>query len=219
MGQKVKRECPSCGATYQADETRLRHGRQTTCSRACSYAARAALQTTAVDVSCAMCGKTVQRCPSVRKSRHGAEYCSRACHYKGRSEGLTGRVVVDGYNLTPESRARASAAAARLYATGDTFPIPITEVQVSEALLALGVGHVHQHVIDLDSRSVAVDLFFPGRKLVVEIDTLGLHRQPKHRKADAKRDAELAAAGYTVRRVPDDRDPAAILARVLAVLV
>jgi len=165
-----------------------------------------------------MCGTTVSRSPAQRQSRHGAEYCSRACHYKGRTVGLTARVVVDGYNISASARARLSAAAARLYATGNVFPIPITEVQVSEALLALGVDHVHQHVIDLDSRSVAVDLFFPGRKLVVEIDTADLHRKPKHRKADAKRDAELVTAGYTVRRVPDDRDPAAILARVLAVL-
>jgi hypothetical protein len=33
-----------------------------------------------------------------------------------------------------------------------------------------------------------------------------------------ERDRDLAAAGYTVRRVLDDRDAPAILARVLAVL-
>ena len=83
-----------------ADETRLRHGRQTTCSRACSYRMRGEAQGTAESVVCSLCGVTVKRPPSQRKSRHGAEYCSRTCHYKGRTAGLTGRIVLDGYDLT-----------------------------------------------------------------------------------------------------------------------
>jgi very-short-patch-repair endonuclease len=169
-----------------------------------------------VTIACATCGAQVERAPAKRKSRHGAEYCSRTCHYKGRTAGLTGRVVLDGYNLSADARARHSAAAARSYASGDTFPIPVTETQVSEALHALGVEHVHQHVIDLRSRSVAVDLFFPSRMLVVEIDERDLHRKLSAK--DRVRDRELAAAGFTVRRVHDDRDAPAILARVLAVL-
>jgi very-short-patch-repair endonuclease len=169
-------------------------------------------------VLCSICGTAVNRSPAQRKSRHGAEYCSRTCHYKGRSAGLTGRIVLDGYNLSADARARHSAAAARRYASGDTFPIPVTETQVSESLHALGVEHVHQHVIDLATRSVAVDLFFPDRNLVIEIDEHSLHGKPKHRKADDLRDRDLAAAGFVVRRVHDDRDAPAILARVLAVL-
>jgi len=32
----IERECPVCGARYHAHVVRLRHGRQTTCSRRCS---------------------------------------------------------------------------------------------------------------------------------------------------------------------------------------
>lgn len=35
MGVKVEQKCPVCGVTYFADQARLRHGRQTTCSRTC----------------------------------------------------------------------------------------------------------------------------------------------------------------------------------------
>src|SRR5699024_11048223 len=37
MTNHVNRECPVCAVSYEADPVRLRHGRQTTCSRACSY--------------------------------------------------------------------------------------------------------------------------------------------------------------------------------------
>ncbi len=36
----VERECPNCKKIYQANASRLKHGRQTSCSRACSYQIR-----------------------------------------------------------------------------------------------------------------------------------------------------------------------------------
>ncbi len=39
-----EQRCPVCGATYLAEPARLRHGRQSTCSRACSYKLRAGLR-------------------------------------------------------------------------------------------------------------------------------------------------------------------------------
>ncbi len=38
---RVQRCCPICGTSYLAAPYRLKHGRQTTCSRACSYQLRA----------------------------------------------------------------------------------------------------------------------------------------------------------------------------------
>jgi len=37
MGQIIQRICPVCDTPYPANETRLRFGRETTCSRNCSY--------------------------------------------------------------------------------------------------------------------------------------------------------------------------------------
>ncbi|OGB20608.1 MAG: hypothetical protein A3I66_22850 [Burkholderiales bacterium RIFCSPLOWO2_02_FULL_57_36] len=37
--------CPVCGNNYFADPVRLKHGRQSTCSRACSYKLRVSLRT------------------------------------------------------------------------------------------------------------------------------------------------------------------------------
>jgi len=111
----VIRDCPGCGCAYPADPKRLKHGRQTTCSRKCSYDVRAAKKRTAQRVECSTCGGAFNRAPASRKSKHGAEYCSRSCHYAGRSAGLTGRTVDRPYRVTEEGRAawRRSAEARR----------------------------------------------------------------------------------------------------------
>ena len=44
--------------------------------------------------------------PSAKKSKHGHDFCSRACHYKGRGMGLVKRVVTTPYTYTEESKAR-----------------------------------------------------------------------------------------------------------------
>ena len=113
----VIRDCPGCGCAYAADPKRLKHGRQTTCSRKCSYDVRAAKKRTAqrvegvrvaspiCEIKCSMCGERFTRRENKRKSKHGAEYCSRKCHYAGRSAGLTKRVVSDPYTITESGRA------------------------------------------------------------------------------------------------------------------
>jgi hypothetical protein len=44
------------------------------------------------------------------KSKHAGVYCSRPCHYAGRSRGLTSREVTRPYTYTPESKAALIAA-------------------------------------------------------------------------------------------------------------
>ena len=102
---KIERVCPICGKIYQADTNRLKFGRQTTCSRACSYKFRAEQLSTSVTLTCSVCGKKFQRSPSKIKSKHEGVYCSRECHYKGRAIGLTKRVVTVPYTITAEGRA------------------------------------------------------------------------------------------------------------------
>lgn len=95
-----ERVCSVCETVYQADPKRLRHGRQTTCSRACSYQVRARRVAVAL-VACAWCGTEFARRPGSVKAKHGAQYCSRPCHYAGRSAGLTKRVCARPYVLRP----------------------------------------------------------------------------------------------------------------------
>ena len=111
MGKPVERECPACRKTYTADETRLRFGRETTCSRRCSYDLRAEARTKRVETACATCGKSMDTLPSKSARRkHGSAFCSRACHYAGRSVGATKRVVAEPYEYTPEGKAAMLAA-------------------------------------------------------------------------------------------------------------
>lgn len=100
----VARICGVCGAAYEADVGRLKHGRQTTCSRQCSYAERAKKIVKSIDVACATCGKVTKRRPTqIARSKHGT-FCSRACHYAGRSTGASKRVVTAPYRVTEAGR-------------------------------------------------------------------------------------------------------------------
>lgn len=88
MPHYITRQCPVCGTEYQADTSRLKHGRQTTCSRDCSYKLRA--RQSEVDpliMSCQQCGKTFSGKPFAIKSH---KYCSLACYntFRGSPESL-----------------------------------------------------------------------------------------------------------------------------------
>lgn len=215
MGQQVERKCPVCGVTYSADATRLTHGRETTCSRACSYAHRAQQLERRVEGVCPTCGQQFSRPPSHVKGKHGSQFCSPACHYAGRSLGLTRRVVTEPYRYTDASLAILSHAAARAYASGSTLPHPETELAAAALLARHGVAFVHQHVVDLPTgRSVVVDFFLPGRDVAIEVDTPDLHRKSR-RDRDAKRDEALGALGIRVLRVLDDGVPQNVARAVL----
>lgn len=101
----ITRACPVCGTEYQADPARLKYGRQTTCSRRCSYALRAREQVHSKQLTCPTCGKVFTRSSAqLARVKHGA-FCSRECHYAGRSTGATKRVVTKPYTYTPEGKA------------------------------------------------------------------------------------------------------------------
>lgn len=76
--QTVERECPVCGRTYTANTNRLKHGRQTTCSRECSYKLRASELSSGITVYCRRCGKPMHTTASKQKKGFGV-YCSREC--------------------------------------------------------------------------------------------------------------------------------------------
>lgn len=93
------RTCPVCQTVYDANEARLRHGRQTTCSRRCSYELRASKLTDCRQMICSSCETQFYRSPSKIKSKHRGVYCSRDCAYAGRRSGMTGRIVTKKYRM------------------------------------------------------------------------------------------------------------------------
>lgn len=97
MGKKVKRKCPVCGKTYIADATRLKWGRETTCSRKCSYQLRAEKKRSSTVLLCPVCGKEFGRSPAQMKYIKYTNVCSLKCLYKGRSLGIIPRVVKKPY--------------------------------------------------------------------------------------------------------------------------
>ena len=63
-------------------------------------------------------------------------------------------------------------------------------------------GRVDEPLVGTHLLNEEVDFHWPDRRLVVEIDG-GPHGRPPTRRDDARRDAKLAAAGFTVLRFPD----------------
>ena len=99
----VQCSCPICGVAYSADEARLKHGRQTTCSRKCSYASRgqktavartgkpsplkgiktgrpAWNKTEGVHISCGHCKQALRIEPNQVGRK---KFCSKACMREG----------------------------------------------------------------------------------------------------------------------------------------
>jgi hypothetical protein len=100
----VERLCPVCNKSYLADPGRLKHGRQTTCSRECSYAFRATKtadvnrgrlspfkgiksgrpawnKTEGVHINCKTCGVDMR----IEPNQFGRKkFCSKACFFAGR---------------------------------------------------------------------------------------------------------------------------------------
>jgi len=155
--------------TYEADAGRLLYGRQTTCSRACSYLLRGQQKEQRVIIRCGVCKQKFTRSPSQIKSKHGVVYCSTVCHYAGRTLGLTGRVITKpyirkagpptpeqiarqvasrragkGYAHSDDTRARLSEATTSAIAEGRISTISRFENEVAEVLDSLGVRYRRQ---------------------------------------------------------------------------
>lgn len=80
----IDRKCPICGVIYAADKTRLKHGRDTTCSRRCSYILRGRKAEKKVTRYCAVCGKKIKRWPTkVRRLKTGLSFCCPKCKKAG----------------------------------------------------------------------------------------------------------------------------------------
>lgn len=94
-----------------ADPKRLKFGRQTTCSRKCSYDLRALVISKSTTLPCAVCETPVTKCfgTSQGVGKAGVPFCFPACHYKGRSLGLVHRIVTTPYSIPQEVRDRFSA--------------------------------------------------------------------------------------------------------------
>jgi hypothetical protein len=123
---KIKRHCPVCGRIYNADSARLKFGRQTSCSRACSYKLRATALQRRKEYKCSTCGKGFLRSPSQIKSRHALVFCSSRCAYARRERVVSRpyvRVAIIDY----------AAAAQKAWKTRRRYPKPYPETARKKA--------------------------------------------------------------------------------------
>jgi len=205
----VNRNCPVCGTSYQADPARLKHGRQTTCSRKCSYARRAEILSDSETKPCAVCETPVTRTPSQeRLSKTDAFLCSRACHYKARGSGIVGRVVTKPYEVplhvrqasserrrkmnaqrkaegrytvSAETRPKLSLATSKAIAEGRVPRVSHLEKEVGKMLNSLGIDNMPQHRIRNPDGTfgAVIDFFVPSKNIAVEVNGTFWHADPR----------------------------------------
>ena len=205
----IKRQCPICGTTYEADPARLKHGRQTTCSRSCSYFLRASTRSTSITGPCTVCGTPVTRPPSkTARSKTTALLCSPKCAYQARSLGLVNRTVVHPYKIpnptrekmaqrmrmknkkrkkegryghTEETKAKISISVAKAISEGRFPRVSKIEQQVAPILDKLGITYQTQYRVRGAKGQFAavVDYFLPNLNTALEFNGTFWHSDPR----------------------------------------
>lgn len=201
----IKRTCPVCDCLYEANEQRLKHNRETTCSRTCSYKDRAQRNTKKQILTCATCANSFARLR--KKNRHGLDFCSPACHYQGRTLGLIPRIVVRKYKITEENRLKfrehmlsvlqkrretgyqhteatrlkMSNSHIRRISEGKTVRVSKLETQIGEDLKYLGVEtHPQFGIRNPKGCYVAViDFWLPQYNIAIEVNGSFWHTDPR----------------------------------------
>ena len=100
----MKRNCPVCNIEYDADPQRLKWGRQTTCSRKCSYEYRSSQLQNRVECECGNCGVKFVRPVSQAKTKHNKVFCSTSCQYEAVSKKITPKIIEKPYNVIRKTK-------------------------------------------------------------------------------------------------------------------
>jgi 5-methylcytosine-specific restriction endonuclease McrA len=100
----MKRKCPICRTVYDADPTRLKHGREKTCSKECSRALISRKLRKQKVITCPVCGIPFSVSPSRLQNAKYTPVCSTKCLYKGRTLGIIKREITRPYKITENSR-------------------------------------------------------------------------------------------------------------------
>src|SRR5699024_399092 len=152
-------------------------------------------------LTCGTCGRQFKRAPSSIKGKHGANFCNPECHYRGRTLGISKRVVTEPYSHSPDTLRRLSEAGAYAYAAGATLERPKSELYVLSLLAELGEKTVYQFVVKGELRTYVVDFYLPERGIVIEIDGPE-HGKARARKRDRDVDEILTGKGIFPIRIP-----------------
>lgn len=227
----INRTCNGCGAAFTVPPSRLKYSAGLWCSQPCRYStpgwADALKPGGRKESVCGVCGVEFTRGLS-RK----AAYCSKAC--LGVANGR--RQHRDPTKRTMKTCIECGAAFAALICLGDrpkfcsraclglwtcrhrriVSPTSI-EIALGAALAQAGIATVRE----MQHGRFNIDLAIPADMIAIEADGRYWHSLPKQMAADARKDAALAAAGWTVLRFGEDQindDVASCVAAVLEAL-
>lgn len=227
----IHRTCTGCGAAFTVPPSRLKYSAGLWCSPSCRYSTpgwTAALFPNGRKKSvCGICGVTFETVASNK-----AMYCSRAC--LGVANGR--RQHRDPSKRAMKTCLECGSTFEKLVCLGDRpkfcskacnalfhgrhrrvlRPTSI-ELALESALAQVGITTVRE----MKSGRFSIDLAIPTAKLAIEADGSYWHSLPKQIAADARKNAALAAQGWTVLRFGEDqinRDIASCVAVVMETL-
>lgn len=204
----ITRFCPICGKEYLANPVRLKRGKETTCSRDCSYILRGRLKSKQIELECEVCHVKFTRSESSVQTKHGYSFCSPECQYKGRSLGLTKRIVEtpytvteegikgwligaaktkeiriakDNYKHTPDSKAKLSIATSNYLAkTKSTYSVSKLEITVQTELINRNIDFTSQYPIrNANGTFACVFDFLLSNGVALEVNGTFWHTDPR----------------------------------------
>jgi len=196
----IDRICPVCTVTYKANTTRLKFGRQTTCSSKCSYKFRSKKIKKSINTACGNCDKPLIKTPCQMKNKHHLVFCNPSCQYEARRKGLTPRIVSTPYKITPVSIERKKEIAQKIWnsrrkngtnkhskatkeklseittlniASGKINRISNIEYKVADELITNKIKFIHQYAIRNTTTGrycACIDFFLPDHNIAIEVN-------------------------------------------------
>lgn len=212
---RIIRTCIGCGKTFSVPPSRLKYGPALWCSAPCRYSTPGwhdtVKPTQRRSATCEICG--VQFDAVLSKV---ARFCSRRCvgvaNGRRRAAGIKkqrvytcaecGKTFTDKACLAHRKRfcSRTCLGVSMLRPGRIARPTSI-ERALRAGLAAVGIDAIPEHVIG----PFCIDLAIPDRRLAIEADGTYWHALPASRIRDAKKDAYLRVAGWTLLRFSEAR--------------
>lgn len=206
--RRVQLRCEECDGGYTVPLSRLVYGNPRWCSWECRKARpRQFRHSPRLDRSCARCGAEFSVLPKKRARKYCSVKCAAAANQQAKS--LRSRIQktcqwcgVKFHRPRSHATARRKFCSKRCAALGRPIPGGRQSTIASRAI-ALWAATTQEHY-ECEKRVLnwSVDLVLPHRWLAIELDGVYWHSLPAMQARDARKDAALIAAGWTVRRVP-----------------
>ncbi len=213
---RITRTCIGCGAEFKVPPSQLNHSACIWCSHKCRYSTPGWHESVyspslRLKLTCPICGVDFTRNKARIKT---AKYCSKDCLGIANGRSRLGTAIRVTKSCTEceklytvkkyaENRSRFCSRTCRALSNNRNRHI-LRPTKIEKALHACLRNMAIDFVPEMKFGRFSIDIAFPALKLAVEADGTYWHSTPKQKVADARKDAKLAEAGWTLLRFTED---------------